>query len=266
MSFVQPTAPDNPSKPDSKDYQDNNAVSQAVLAPLTSSGIMGWTFDIPKREAIRLQAEITDHYTESNLFINDNIVRKPIRITLTGQVGELVSKETQGFITDFNDIEDKLTSINAYEGDYSDGLKQEIRKKENITEQKENEINEVINKTKDMFNPFNGVQLGIMQKAAYAALFSFYKSNFVLSVMTPWSFFPFMKIEEILFEQGEESASYSDISVELKEIRFATTKTTEFDENSTANREQLQNQDVQDSGIVKGADSSILFETVIGGG
>lgn len=63
-------------------------VGEAVVNIMGLMGIAGFKFNIPEREQIKLQSEITDHYTDENNPVQDHIARKPITITLTGIHGE----------------------------------------------------------------------------------------------------------------------------------------------------------------------------------
>lgn len=54
-------------------------------------GIAGFLFDIPGDEWVELNSQITDHYTELNTSIQDNIALEPERVTLRGVVAELTN-------------------------------------------------------------------------------------------------------------------------------------------------------------------------------
>ena len=61
-----------------------------VVAPLNAFGLGGFLFDAEGESTARLNAEITDHYTEDNRAVQDHIAIHPTRITLKGYVGEIV--------------------------------------------------------------------------------------------------------------------------------------------------------------------------------
>lgn len=52
-------------------------------------GIAGFLFDITGDEWVELASQITDHYTEANSAIQDNIALEPEKITVRGMVAEL---------------------------------------------------------------------------------------------------------------------------------------------------------------------------------
>lgn len=75
----------------------------AVVNILSSTGIAGFKFHIPEREQVDFENEITDHYIESGSAIQDHITQHPIRITLTGLVGD--------YFYSVNRIEDILARV-----------------------------------------------------------------------------------------------------------------------------------------------------------
>ena len=83
----------------------DNAAS-SLLSPKAAEGIKGWVFDIPIRESLDLSADITDHFVESGSFISDHIVIKPVRIALTGLIGELVFEGggVAGVVSELNGV------------------------------------------------------------------------------------------------------------------------------------------------------------------
>lgn len=65
---------------------------KAIIRPNNPPpGIAGFLFDIPGDEWIELESEITDHYTEANTAVQDNIALRPERVTLRGIVAELTT-------------------------------------------------------------------------------------------------------------------------------------------------------------------------------
>lgn len=64
---------------------------KAIIRPNNPPpGIAGFLFDIPGDEWIELESQITDHFTEANTAIQDNIALSPEKVTVKGLVAELV--------------------------------------------------------------------------------------------------------------------------------------------------------------------------------
>lgn len=236
---------------DSKAFMD--AVVNVAVAPQNAEGISGWLFDIPTSQAINLSADITDHYTENNSYINDHVVIKPFKITLSGYIGELVYRKPQGIDAIINVIVNSLSQLSAFGGEYTDGLSQAIS---NLIEQNlsRSALNQRINQGENIILAFLGEDIQTKkQRRAYQKLKSLFETRQLVTVQTPWEYFENMMIENLSFVQNEDSISYSDISVTLKQLRFSDTKFTQFDENLFPPREVEQSEDTINAGINKGS-------------
>lgn len=248
-----------------KEYLDNK--STALVSPKSSKGISGWEFDIPERENVRLTAEITDHFTESNTFINDHIVRKPIRITLSGMKGELVFRQPEGVPGGIQELANNLEIVDVYLGDFTPGMLQSIQRAISRAQSAVAVLNQNLNKTQNILAALSGEgPEETLQEKAYKELKALFRSNQLVTVQTPWEFFDSMIIEELSFSQGGETAGRSEIQITLKEMRFADIEINSFDENIFPVREQIQASETEDTGIVKGERNSFLFEAASAAG
>ena len=103
-------------------------IGEAIVNPLTNTGIAGFKFHIAQTEQVRLENEITDFYTDINSPIQDHIVRKPLTITLSGLVGDY-----QYSINELKDFISKITPtlelVKQFLPQLSDITKQTIVKK-----------------------------------------------------------------------------------------------------------------------------------------
>lgn len=84
-------------------FKDSIDVGTAVVSVLSSTGIAGYKFHIPQTEVIKMDSEVTDHYTDSNAVLQDHIARRPVTITLTGLQGE--------YFYSVNEVEDAVAQI-----------------------------------------------------------------------------------------------------------------------------------------------------------
>lgn len=245
-----------------------NNKTVALVSPKTSPGISGFIFDIPQTENVTLSAEMTDNYTESNSFINDHRIIKPKKITLTGLIGELVVRK------DFLDkiletLQSGLTTVDAYLGDYTNGMTQNIQIYLSLSLSAVSRINNTIDRAKNIIQGFNGQgQYLNQQQRAYANLEALFLSETVLTVQTPWKYYDNMMIETIEFSQDEDTEFMSSISVTLKEMRFAQVGITSYKNNLNANRNELQSKGTDDTGKIRGSRNSFLFDatTAVTGG
>lgn len=88
-----------------KAYQSMLEVNEAVIE-VRDAEFGGFKFHITDSERVNMQAELTDHYVDTNRPVQDHIVWKPIEITLKGKVGEYVHLIS----------EDKQRSLAYYKG------------------------------------------------------------------------------------------------------------------------------------------------------
>lgn len=245
-----------------------NNKNAALVSPKTSPGIAGFVFDIPQQERIVLEADITDNFTENNSFIQDHRVIKPVKITLTGLIGELVIKKD---IVDliFATIQSSLTTVNAYLGNYTAGVGQILQNIFSVTVSATSRTTQIVNRIKNIVEGFDGEgQYRNLQQRAFSNLQALFLSKTVLTVQTPWNYYDSMMIERFEFSQDEETELLSSISVTLKEIRFAEVGITSFQDNIEANRNDMQEKGTNDTGQIKGVRNSFLFDgiTAIAGG
>lgn len=84
-------------------FKENADIGTAIVSVLSNTGIAGFKFHIPESERIKMESDITDHYTDTNTVVQDHIARKPVQISLTGLQGE--------YFYSVNQIEDTLALV-----------------------------------------------------------------------------------------------------------------------------------------------------------
>lgn len=70
-----------------KVFQNELPMDQAVIGFTEGGNIGGFTFHILERESVNYEAEVTDHYIDTNRPVQDHIAWKPVTITLQGLQG-----------------------------------------------------------------------------------------------------------------------------------------------------------------------------------
>ncbi len=265
MSFETIAQSANNGISDSRSYLDNKA--NTILRPKSVNGIGGFLFDIPDRDSINIDWDITDHYTENNSFLNDHKVKQPIIITLTGFVGELVFRAPEGAEGAVQELSNRLESVEAYLGDFTPGAIQETQRVLQQAQSTISAINQTLDRTQDIIGFFAGeTQDETAQQKAFRQLHAL-GEEVILSVQTPWEFFDDMTIQALSFNQEGNTNDISDISVTLKQIRVSEVTVVNFDQNQLPVREEVQSGTEEDQGIIRGEDqnSSLLF-SVFGSG
>lgn len=208
------------------------AKNAAILSVPGLDGISGWLFDIPTGESVDLTAEITDHYIESGSFVSDHAVIKPIKITLTGFIGNLVFKVPQPGTAEYvaEQTQSKLSAVNSYLGDATPGAVQTAAGIAAQAGYVANQIKAIAKRATNVIDFFKGEsQEPDPQTKAYHELKALWLSKQTVSVQTPWEFFGSMMIETISAKKDDASNGYTDFSITLKETRMIGIERTNFD-------------------------------------
>ena len=217
-----------------------SALQTYVVSPLNAFGIGGYVFDVQTEEKATLAADITDHYTEDNIAVQDHIAIKPKRVTLRGYVGELVyngsNNNNNGVL---QQVTQKLTILAGY-----------LPQVSAATEQAQAAISAIdgAGGTAASFaaavpaaaNIYGLVQdaigtTGLLQRqqAAYQYFAACQYTKTLMGIQTPWEFLTNMAVEMIDAIQSEDSIFITDFAVTFKQMRFAVTQTATAALNST---------------------------------
>ena len=260
MSFATIAQAANTGISDGRSYLDNKA--NTLLGVKSSKGISGFLFDIPDRDSISVDWDITDHFTESNSFLNDHKVKKPVIITLSGFIGELVFRAPAGVEGAVQEISNRLETVEAYLGDFTPGAVQQAQRVVQQAQSTISAINQTLDKVQNVVGFFDGEgPEETAQQKAFNQLNAL-GDEVILTAQTPWKFYDDMTIQSLSFIQDSESELITDISVTLKQIRVSETKTTDFDQDQFPVRELIQSGPEEDQGNIRGQEesSSLLFK------
>jgi hypothetical protein len=229
----------------------NNLTAKYLVKPKGLHHIGGFIFDYEHDTDVRLNANITDHYVEDNTTIQDHIALPPIRITLRGFISELAqnNQPPSGYTNFIQAITNKLTTVPAYLGDFS---AQAIAKQQKVLTDAQALVNSVdytVSRINNIAGLFSNAAPGQTKQAqAYQKMESLWDKKVLFSVETPYKIYDNMAIEILSFVQNETTKMMSDISITLKQIRFASVEFTKFNEVLYAGRRAQQIQPVADKG------------------
>jgi len=247
---------------DARKYIDG--FNSTIVTPANARGISGFEFDLPSGENVTLTSDITDHYTENNSFINDHIVNKPVKITLRGFVGELVYKKAGGLAGIIRDLNVKLSQVTGYLGSYTPGFVQQIGTVVTKADVVINTIDQKIQQSQNVVGYLSGnVNPEGKQVKAFKKLSTLRNNKTIVTVQTPWQYYPSMVIESISFDQDEKSNDISDLSITLKEFRSSDLTFTSFNQALFKQPNEVQSATPTDNGPVKGKEElvSTLYKT-----
>lgn len=245
-------------------------VEEAIVNILSTTGIAGFRFHIPESEQLRMQSDITDHYTDINTPIQDHIARKPIRITLNGLHGEYFYSVNQ--VQDMvSKVAPTLALVNQFLPKLSDATKQ-IKAKYNESLKSADFYNASLDKETSKFQKFgtalttlNGVDLfKIFQdvyklKSAQTRAFLYFeylwKANHPFSVETSVKRYDNMVIED-LQPKRDKNADIIDFIIIFKKIEITTSKVETI--RNAAGRLKEQIAEVTQKGLDKGQEVDTL--------
>ena len=256
-------------------FKQNIDVGQAVVSVLSNTGIAGFKFHIPLREQIKMESEATDHYVADNAVVQDNIILKPITITLNGLQGD--------YFYSVNEIEDALAlvvptlrlvqhylpklsaatmqikqnwaknqeaqqGLSAYYASYDKSVPFNDRFKTAM-----DTLNGV-----DLFKLFQELyKLKSAQTRAFFYLSALWQAKMCFTVETTFRRFDSMMITS-LTPIRDENADITDFTVTFKQIRKTQSLVTNlYDKYGSAGRVQQQTAKTVNKGVVKGKEVSV---------
>ncbi len=223
--------------------KENVSIGEAIVNVLGATGIAGFKFNIPKSELVKMQSDITDHYTDANRPIQDHIALSPIIITLNGLHGE--------YFHSVNPIEDTLAKVvptmrlvaeflpkispvtQKIKTDYINKTK-EMATKYNVSDPKNLENIDKFQAAKevtllngmDLFKLFQELyKLKSAQTRAFLFFEALWQSKTRFTVETTWKRYNNMVIEN-LQPLRDENADITDFTVTFKQINYAVTQVT----------------------------------------
>lgn len=232
-----------------------NIVQQYVVAPLAAFGLGGFVFSAEGEAQATLTADISDHYTEDNQAIQDQIAVHPKRVRLKGYVGELVYVSNGNSPSTLNSLTQKLTSISSFLPTLTSAAQQVQQAAANPSEVTfANTLSTASNIYGLIKNVLSSVNSDTPnQQNAYTYFKALIQSGTLMGIQSPWEFMTNMAIESVVVLQGENSKWISDFAITLKEIRIASTISTPNTSTSTntANAVQSPISAAQTSGITQ---------------
>ena len=201
-----------------------NTVTQAVVtfagAP-SRIGVSGFIFDIIGSEEMMLDSEITDHYTEDNNAIQDQVALRPEQFTLSGYVGELATAVVNPYTNILTTLQ-AFGAVPAMIAAFSPQASQVYNRLSSIASNNQN----IINKAANIYSLFSDLSTTTnKQQNAFQYFYQLWLNRQLCEVETPWGIFENMAIMNVRAKQDETTRVITDFSVTFKMIRFANTST-----------------------------------------
>lgn len=182
-------------------------------------GIQGFLFDIPEIATVNHAAQITDHWVEDLTTVQDHIAIEPIKISLTGKVGELVYTKTRAQAY----AETVLNTLGPL-GVLSPDLSVEALRAISTAAQLKQSIESVLQQARTLTGLLTGTDVGLnKQQLAYKKFREFFENRMLLTVETPWRTYDNMVIESFEASQDDSTTTVSTFTVNFKQIRTIST-------------------------------------------
>lgn len=234
----------------------SQVVNQFIVRPTGNpnlGGVSGFIFDIISSERVQLNSDITDHYVEDNISVQDHIALRPEHFTLRGYVGELNDVLERALISAVTTTQ-RLSIVNSFIPTFTTQALQLYSQVADVAAR----VKQGINQAQNLYDLFTQKSTNATkQQRGYNYFKSIWISRQLLTVETPWEIFEDMAIESVSSEQDETTNMVTNFSVTFKRIR--TTKTlVSFDLSKVADgRAADMVAQIANKGITKGQEASI---------
>lgn len=255
-------------------FKDTINIGEAIVSVVSNTGIAGFKFHLPKREQVKMQSEITDHFTDENSPVQDHIARKPITITMNGLQGEYfysVNKiedalalitPTMALVKEFmpklsdaamaaKTLKTKVTAQMALDGKVANamgekyGLGGKLKSVWNQLKTVPNDVNAV-----DLFQLMQDLyKLKSAQTRAFLFFAALWESEALFTVETTWKRYNNMAITDVT-PIRDENADITDFTVSFKQLNFTKTLTRNLENYTGRTRQELS--EIVNKGVDKG--------------
>lgn len=233
-----------------KDFIDSATKKASALLGVSDYSLGGFLFDVVKDNQTTLNSEITDHYAEDNLTVQDNVALKSPEVLVKGFVGEWVYKQS---LTDkvLQKYGQSLNIVNQYAPKLSSFANKAFQK----AQQTSNLLDTTTKSVESLYRMFRNVGLGdSAQTRAYAFFELAWENRMAIKIQTPYRVLDNMYIQTFKAIQGGETKDYSDFEITLKQIRVTSTTT---DIKVAEARRKIMDSEKTVTGLVKGQTTSL---------
>jgi hypothetical protein len=233
-------------------YQPQSTPTKTGAPPLQKPALL---FHYEGENRVSLRSDITDHYVEDNTSIQDQWALPPAIITVQGFIGELNDVPPNKFFQALQQAAQKLTVISAY----TPGLSTTALIAYNEAVFAYNTANTVVDSAVAAYSSItgqggtsvinsNGIQTQpnqTKQQQYFQQFYEYRQSRTLFTVQTPWAIFQDMAILSLDAVQGADTNVISEFAVTFKQMRFASTQTTNLYSDNSNFSGRLFNQGAQ---------------------
>ena len=179
--------------------------------------------DVVQDEEINLTANITDHYTEANVAIQDNIALPPVEVQTRGLVAELLLDPSAAEDVDAptGAPDEALPEIEEQGPEFTPQADQQQAQNQSSQDLFAAAVageDSLAQYQQDLVSQQPGQT---RQSNAFGYFVQLWKGRQLFTVETPWGFFANMALKGLTGRQGKDSRYQTEFSLTFKQIRFA---------------------------------------------
>ena len=222
-----------------------NTVGYQGLNPLLPNGSPSgaplpktFVFDYEGENTASLDSDITDHYVENNISVQDQIALKPEIITVAGFIGDLNDIPANAILQALKLAADKLTTVVAYQPKLTTSALIAYSEAQFLYQTGLNAVNALASTVESIGNAFTGNSGSAVigstgqtavgsaqskQQIAFQRFYGFWRRRTLFNIQTPWAVFQNMAIFKLRAIQDAETNVITNFEVTFKMIRMAKT-------------------------------------------
>lgn len=232
LVLVSPTTT-NPSS--TVGYQPLNTPSSTGIVNTLLSQPPYLLFNYEGEQIATLESDITDHWVEDNIYVQDQIALKPEEFTTKGYIGELTDI-LPAFLQPLQTAANALVTIDSYTPQLSvtalNALNQATLLYENASAIASAAVSAWSSITSSIFGgpeeigtSGSGVFVSgsslvqSKQQQMFAQLYGYWNTRTLFNIQTPWAVFTNMAIKSLRAIQDAETRMITDFEITFKKIR-----------------------------------------------
>lgn len=203
-----------------KGYQPQSApTATGQVSPLTPSPAI--LFNYEGEQSLVLASDITDHFTEDNTALQDQIALKPIVINTHGFIGELNNVPPIG-LAQLQIAANTLTTV----GSFIPGLSSTAQLAYDMAFSAYQLAASAANSGVAAVSSIAGGASQNQQQTYFQLFYGYWQTRTLFTVQTPWAIFQNMAILNCRPVQDSETRMITDFEVSFKQIQIASSQTT----------------------------------------
>lgn len=203
------------------------------LGPPPSAPSPAFLFNYEGEQTVSLESDITDHYVEDNIAVQDNIALKPVIITTHGFIGEL-NDIPPAPLAALKTVAAKLTTIDSYVPGISETASLAYSEAFFLYQTAQSVAHAAVSAWNnlggnggvsfvDSEGVLNTIANQTQQANAFQQFYGYWALRTLFTVQTPWAIFTNMAISKLRAIQDAETNVITDFELSFKGIRKSST-------------------------------------------